>query len=455
MPSIALVVLDTLRKDAFDDEFDWLPGRRFENAWSPSSWTGPVHGSLFTGLYPSEHGFHAKHLALDCETPVLAERLTAEGVTTRAFSSNVYVSWSYGFDRGFDEFRGSWRLQSEREDIYDWGSLGAVIEGEGIDRFVRPGNYRALLDGLTDVARDSRYGLRASLRHALDLELQHHGFAGPSDDGAQAALEYVRDTQFGDGEFLFVNLMEAHAPYNPPPEYRSTDPQFDVGRTSTLTDGDLDPETLRGAYDDCVDYLSDVYRKIFEELSSAFDYVITVSDHGEMFGEHGIFVHPPRLYEELVNVPLIVSGEELDGVVEETVTLLDVHETVCSVQGVTSEGRGRDLRGDLGGRPVLTECHGLNPYVAETVADSGANPALLDSRLAGIATPRDYYGCETGDIDGEPPGGWFERGTVTVEDPREIQAELRADLDQRTFDEDDLAGIDDQSRQQLADLGYI
>ncbi|SIR66187.1 hypothetical protein SAMN05421858_3201 [Haladaptatus litoreus] len=30
MIRIALVALDTLRKDAFDAEFDWFPGKRFD-----------------------------------------------------------------------------------------------------------------------------------------------------------------------------------------------------------------------------------------------------------------------------------------------------------------------------------------------------------------------------------------------------------------------------------------
>lgn len=60
-PNIALIVLDTLRKDSFDEHFDWLPGRRFENAWAPSHWTVPVHASLFTGHYPSEVGVTVHH----------------------------------------------------------------------------------------------------------------------------------------------------------------------------------------------------------------------------------------------------------------------------------------------------------------------------------------------------------------------------------------------------------
>ncbi|WP_262180173.1 hypothetical protein [Haloarcula laminariae] len=60
MPNIAVVVLDTLRKDAFDGHFDWPPSVSFENAWSTSHWTVPAHRSLFTGQYPSETGVRAR-----------------------------------------------------------------------------------------------------------------------------------------------------------------------------------------------------------------------------------------------------------------------------------------------------------------------------------------------------------------------------------------------------------
>ena len=110
--NVALVVLDTLRFDAFHEQFDWLPGIRFTNAWATSHWTVPVHASLFAGKYPSELGVHVDNQALDCPEPVIAEQLSETDYTTRAFASNIILARPFGFDRGFDEYAGTWKFRA-------------------------------------------------------------------------------------------------------------------------------------------------------------------------------------------------------------------------------------------------------------------------------------------------------------------------------------------------------
>ena len=70
MAAIAVVVLDTVRRDAFDEYFDWLPGRWFERAYSTSHRTVPAHASLFTGTYAGEIGVGGgnEHLTFDGRT---------------------------------------------------------------------------------------------------------------------------------------------------------------------------------------------------------------------------------------------------------------------------------------------------------------------------------------------------------------------------------------------------
>ena len=81
-PNVAVVVLDTLRRDRFREYFDWLPGQFYSRAFSTSHWTVPAHASLFTGKYGSELGVTAKSPSLDCDEITLPEALSAAGYRT-------------------------------------------------------------------------------------------------------------------------------------------------------------------------------------------------------------------------------------------------------------------------------------------------------------------------------------------------------------------------------------
>ncbi|WP_327050922.1 sulfatase-like hydrolase/transferase [Halomicrococcus gelatinilyticus] len=487
--NVALVVLDTLRKDAFDDHFDWLPGVRFERAFSTSHWTVPAHASLFAGRYASELGVYAGAQLLDCQEPVLAEQFQAGGYTTRAFSANVNVSRPFDFHRGFDQFEGSWRLRALAEDSFDWDRFIVETEDVGPQRY---------LYALKKVLADDCATVPSLKRGAL-LKLRDLGWGRATrDDGAAEALEFVRDTAFGDDEFLFVNLMEAHTPYDPPEEYQTVDPPELNGLRATLDEPGADPERIRQAYDDSVRYLSDVYRDIFAELSREFDYVVTLADHGEALGERGDWEHLCGLAPEITQVPLCISGEGLDGERREAVSLLDVHRTVLDLADLEGESRGRNLLGDDledtdesdgerppdtsdsdgerppdtsdsdgerppdtsdsdgerppdtsdsdGERPPDTDWlvgyHGLTDRHRTALARDGFDPSPLDRELHALAS-RDYYGWET-------PDGFREVGET--EDPRDRLDALLDDLD-RTETENDVA-VSEAVEAQLRDLGY-
>jgi arylsulfatase A-like enzyme len=59
---ILLIIMDGARHDyctpqTMPNLFSFMKGAMvFKNAYSPSSWTLPSHASLFTGLYPQQHG---------------------------------------------------------------------------------------------------------------------------------------------------------------------------------------------------------------------------------------------------------------------------------------------------------------------------------------------------------------------------------------------------------------
>jgi arylsulfatase A-like enzyme len=443
--SIAVIVLDTLRKDAFDEYFDWLPGKRFENAWSTGSWTVPAHASLFTGRYPSEVGVHAKSELLDCEMPTIAEQLQHVGYATSAFTCNPYISDTFDFDRGFDEIDGSWRLRNLNPEFFDWSSFVSETRDDGPARFLRACVECARAD--VDTLGSLKHGLVLKLR-----EMGHGALVGSDNEGGKRALQWVRNQSFKKHQFLYMNLMEAHAPYNPPQKYRTIQLSQSPGLEETVTgvQPDVDADEVRQAYNDCVRYLSDVYREMFAELRSEFEYVITLGDHGECFGEHGVWKHEHGLVPELTHVPLSVyGGDDAKERNDRCVSLLDVHRTVLALAGVDNDSRGQNLLSGTRDGRYLTEFHGLSPRKAKRLRLEGVSEERInehDTMLRGVALENGYYGYET-------LGAVAERGRSPAADPKSAMSSLVADLDLRDTqgNEPDLS---EEVLEQLADLGY-
>jgi arylsulfatase A-like enzyme len=367
-------------------------------------------------------------MQFDCEAPALAERLSEAGLRTRAFSANPNVSPTFGFDRGFDEFTGSWRVRSMDDSMFDWENFIALHKDDGAMRFPK-----ALIECLTtDCATipSLKYGVRMKLR---DLGIG----ASMQDDGAREALSYVRDLSPADEEFLFVN------------------PSTVEGLSAYFNGLDDDPETIQGAYDDSVRYLSSMYEDIFAELQAKYDVILTVSDHGEMLGEHGIWEHPFGLYEPLTHVPLSVWRRDHPEAAErrdELVNLFDVHATVCDVAGLDTE-RGASLvdgDSDRGAARYLTEFHGVKLAKRKRLEQQGHTDLdFLTEELCGLLSDS-YYGFETFDDEFIERGDWGGEGTP--------QDALAAEVAAREVRETNGSGdgeLNAATRRQLEELGYL
>jgi arylsulfatase A-like enzyme len=460
-PSIALVVLDTLRADSFDERFEWLPGVQFTNAWSTTHWTAPAHASLFTGRYAVEAGVTIKSQEFDRETTRLPELLQHRGYRTRAFSCNVNISEQLGWHHGFDEFDGGWRLRGLGEDVFDWDEFIAEHRSDGPERYLR-----ALWRCVDDDCDTTQ-----SLKQGALMKLRDMGLTGRHpDDGAAEFREYVRDSSWNhDSEFLFANLMEAHLPYDPPDEYRTypdeESPHFDSVK-ATLREPSADPDRIRTAYDDAVRYLSDIYRDIYGELAAEFEYVVTLADHGEALGEYGAWQHGGGLHPPVTKIPLVVSAPgpnpddrtpNADGAGRATrdalVDLLDVYATVLDLAGIESDHRrGVSFRPLLSSDPIATEprtnalleYHGISKRRALALEEDGYDIAPVDRERHGIATADCYYF--------EGPFGTELLGDC---DPAVLESDLEgliADLETRDgLGEADLSGLESQ----LEDLGYL
>ena len=114
-PNLLFIVLDTLRADHMSlygynrsttPQLDaWSKeGITFDMARSAAPWTLPSHVTMFTGLWPTQHGARVDQPYYGA-SPTLAEHLRSRGYATAGVVANVRMcNQVYGVGRGFDTY---------------------------------------------------------------------------------------------------------------------------------------------------------------------------------------------------------------------------------------------------------------------------------------------------------------------------------------------------------------
>lgn len=355
--------------------------RAFQNAYAPGNWSVPSHTSMFTGLYPSEHGlsFDPRHAdrQLAPEVAQLPTLLAAAGYTTHAFTQNVLVSRETGllaaFGRQVDYWDGSWRPRYRR-------TLFNRAWNFWVDRVRRqPFPYQV---GWTMRSEDTL----ADIQHTLA-------------NATQPA-------------FIFANLMDAHMPYTAPlpivRRFVAGDPWQHSNRYRDIQPLQhnrllltVDPQDQRqkmALYDAAICHLDACLQRFVGNLqrSGLLDRTVLVitADHGEMFGEHDNIVgHGPRLYQELIHVPLILLHPDLTTptIITRPVSLVDIFPTLLAAAGAAAspqaaaQSSGLSLLASAADRPaVISEYAGQSD--AEAAQRMTNSPALQD---------RSHFGSQT------------------------------------------------------------
>jgi arylsulfatase len=455
MTNIAVVVLDTLRYDSFKEHFGWLEGRRFTNAYSTSHWTVPAHASLYTGYYPSEINVHGKSMDLDCELPVLPERFQSKGYTTQLLTSNPQIYIWDGWQRGYDNAVGPSNIDPSDEDIVDWDEFYAKDHDSTVGKYLHALTYCVTSDSPT--LRSIWSGFKNhDFKRTSDnplLRLMWNGLKGSSTKSSSASmLERLSAMDIGSNEFLFLNIMDTHTPYDPPEEYTDLQTPLDVVTGDGFAGKVDNPDELRQVYDDSVRYLSDQYQTLYQKLEKEFDYIITLSDHGEMLGENGMWNHSYGLYPELVRVPLVISGRNIEDRRDQTVVnLLDVHETICDIADIEVDSRGQNLLDKPKSKSRLFEYHGLLHWHRDQFKRKGIENIYeqYDERLDGFVSESANRAFQTHD-----------RGLVVDDGLTATEAESKLENLIESIDRQNLVSksnsdpVSAEVREQLENLGY-
>jgi arylsulfatase A-like enzyme len=360
-PNILLVVLDTVRRASLSmygysrpttPSMERWAGRgvRFEHALATASWTLPSHASMFTGRFPSE--MSAGWLTpLDTKQPVLAERLRDDGYITAGFVANLlYCNRSFGLARGFVHYE-DYRI-----------SPGEFLINNSIGRALSESRLLRRVTGWYDIAGRK-----------------------PGEDITRRFLEW-QENHSDRPYFAFLNYFDAHQPYFPPAELATVFGPTS-GRNYDLLElrpymGKIDDPAVHlsavqvqaeeNAYDATIAYLDREMDRLLSGLEQsgalANTIVVITADHGEQFGEHGLFDHGNSLYRFTTEVPLIIMGPGVPSAqaVTGAVSLRDLPATILDLATRDSSLPGNSLRNvweghTPGSTPVISETYGPSP----------------------------------------------------------------------------------------------
>ncbi len=353
-PNIVLVVLDTQRVDRLGcygyprpttprlDAFA-ADALVFDNCLSAAIWTLPSHASIFTGLFPGEHGATHAHGWLDDEFETMAELLGRAGYETIALTNNAWIGPTSNLSQGFSRVIFPKLLHGPR---------GNTVH-QFLDKVLYPGGY---------VGR-------------------WLGAVTSEDEGAkftnQLLARWLDERDCGRPFFLFVNYLEPHYPYRPhlphrqlfvKPEaidasYQHVWPPRQTVAFSLLKQQIYTPAQLKllnDTYDGETrmldDYVGEMLQVLAERIPLNESLVIITSDHGENLGDHHMMSHSWCVYDSLAHVPLIIryprrlaAGRRKDLV--QTVDLLPtVMDAVCGRPIATKSTFGQSLLPPQGGK---------------------------------------------------------------------------------------------------------
>ena len=256
----------------------------------------------------------------------------------------------------------------------------------------------------------------------------------PGDEAREALEGWI--AKQGERPFLaFLHLYEPHSPWEPPEPFRSryADPyDGEVAAADAVVGRFVSFLKARGIYDRAL--------------------VVFLSDHGEGLGDHGEAEHGVFLYREVLAVPLLVKppkGSAPPASFDGPVQLTDVFTTVGRAAGVRGfvppEGTVSLLEAAAGppdpGRRVFAET--LFPRIHFGWSELRS---LVDARWHYVDAPRP----EIYDLDADPG-----EKTNLAEAKAGPFREMRIAMEKRREAFRPPAPADDETRRQLASLGYL
>lgn len=370
-PNILVIVMDCARSSDFqpDDKSGYLPFShalareciRFSRAVSPANWTLPSHASLFTGLYPWQHGVHVNgRMSLGPGPPTLAGTLAESGYATFSTSSNFLISHDLGLTRGFERsVWGGWWEPYLRLPASWWQGYNPVLTQKPQSGRMEESTASHFFQFLSVSQSISRFQTPViDFCNRLLGKIGGYDTSVPTSAWIEPSIQnWLSKLPTKQPAFLFVNFLDAHEPYISTPErvptfrewmrfvrLRQDKRNWAEGLWSATT-GQL--KLLHQMYRDSLHQIDSRIRGIVQMFKDAdrWDNTLFVltGDHGQAFGEQGYLFHTEGLSEGQVRIPLWLRNPHGEGGGQETsrwASLVDVFPTALEAAGIERRGKG-------------------------------------------------------------------------------------------------------------------
>lgn len=355
-------------------------GTAYVNAISPGTWTAPAHASLFmndkvssiSNVYQDffDNGTYkidpwmVKTKFLDDGSRTIASKLSGYGYRSVLFSNNPFLTSFTNLAQGFDRVYDLWMHSNVKYNRSLVKKLEFIINGGAS---AKAKMYRLSYAMTLPLPKSALDWLYLKLRLKLDRGVAKADGTHRLDRGAvdteRALAGYLSKDYDYRPHFMFLNMIEAHENYP-------------VGRSGEMVQDkwlylggvlDLDDDTVKKLHRGYMKRLAYLDKKIGAmmetlKVNGILDNatVVVTSDHGQLFGEHGLLYHAVFPYHNLASVPLIAANYE-DGKiiahedrVERPISTLALHDGIMNL----ASGRESYLNGNLRKDRYVTCEHG-------------------------------------------------------------------------------------------------
>ena len=365
---------------------------------------------LSTGLYSRNHGVLQNGYDLDLTIPTFMRELQRGGWATGAFGkvhhhpqfASVHPDYRpYGFDVVFnteDARAGYWTDWVAQEQPKEYDAVLATVWAAAIPELKAYGPQKIDLSAKIKEIRKNFRWATSNFPHntAGHYTLPFPAYTSQTEWITRHALDFIRKSDMSKPIYAHISYIQPHSPWCSPEEYMKNVDESKIPppapiewendplhpKCFPLTEGAHSriPEDWRANrhyYMADLTYLDAQLGMILGELEKTGrldnTYLILLSDHGELFYDHGFTGKGERHYDACVRVPLMISGPGLQKGLDryDLVHLEDIFPTVMEMAGLAMPQpvvKGHYLKRSLvaeneryPGKSLMPLCRGEQP----------------------------------------------------------------------------------------------